>query len=70
MGYDLITVGRVTMDLQSQDIGVPFEEVTRFATSVGGSPTNIAIAAAPARSANHNLQVLQCAQRRRISSSS
>ncbi len=46
MGYDLITVGRVTMDLLAQDIGVPFEEVTGFDTSVGGSPTNIAIGAA------------------------
>lgn len=46
MGYDLITVGRVTMDLMARDIGVPFEEVTGFDTSVGGSPTNIAIGAA------------------------
>ena len=43
---DLVTVGRVTMDLLAQDIGVPFEEVSGFATSVGGSPTNIAIASA------------------------
>ncbi len=46
MAVDLITVGRVTMDLLAQDIGVPFEEVSGFATSVGGSPTNVAIAAA------------------------
>ena len=46
MAVDLITVGRVTMDLLAQDIGAPFEEVSGFATSVGGSPTNIAIAAA------------------------
>jgi 5-dehydro-2-deoxygluconokinase len=46
VSYDLITVGRVSMDLFSQDIGVPFEAVSGFATSVGGSPTNIAIAAA------------------------
>jgi 5-dehydro-2-deoxygluconokinase len=46
MAVDLITVGRVTMDLLAQDIGAPFEEVTGFATSVGGSPTNIAIGAA------------------------
>lgn len=31
------------MDLFSQTIGVPFEEIEGFDTSVGGSPTNIAI---------------------------
>lgn len=46
MGRDLVTVGRVTMDLLAQDIGAPFDEVTGFATSVGGSPTNVALAAA------------------------
>jgi len=43
--YDLITVGRVTMDLFSRDIGSPFEDVTGFDAAVGGSPTNIAIGA-------------------------
>lgn len=43
--YDLITVGRVTMDLFARDIGAPFEHVTGFDSSVGGSPTNIAIGA-------------------------
>lgn len=46
MSYDLITVGRVTMDLHAQDIGAPFEEVSGFDTMVGGSPTNIAIGSA------------------------
>jgi 5-dehydro-2-deoxygluconokinase len=41
--YDLITVGRVTMDLFARDIGAAFEDVTGFDASVGGSPTNIAI---------------------------
>ena len=36
--FDLITMGRVSMDLFAQDVGVPFEEVTGFDTSVGGSP--------------------------------
>lgn len=44
--HDLITVGRVTMDLHAQDIGAPFAEISGFDTSVGGSPTNVAIAAA------------------------
>lgn len=42
--YDLITVGRVNMDLFAQDIGALFEDVTGFDAMVGGSPTNIAIA--------------------------
>ena len=46
MGSDLITVGRVTMDLHAQNIGAPFEEVVGFDTMVGGSPTNVAIGSA------------------------
>ncbi len=40
---DLITVGRVSMDLFAQNVGAAFEDVTGFETSVGGSPVNIAI---------------------------
>ncbi|MDE0230979.1 MAG: PfkB family carbohydrate kinase [bacterium] len=43
---DLVTVGRVNLDLYSQQIGAPFEEVTGFEAMVGGSPTNIAIGTA------------------------
>ena len=43
---DLLTVGRVNLDLYSQQIGAPFEEVTGFEAMVGGSPTNIAIGTA------------------------
>lgn len=43
--YDLITVGRVSMDLFASDIGAAFHDVTAFETSVGGSPVNIAIGA-------------------------
>ncbi len=43
---DLITVGRVNLDLYSQQIGAPFREVTWFEAMVGGSPTNIAIGTA------------------------
>ena len=43
--YDLLTVGRVSMDLFAQNVGAPFEQVTGFDTSVGGSPVNIAIGA-------------------------
>lgn len=44
MTYDLITVGRVNMDLFAQDIGVAFEHVTGFDAAVGGSPSNVAMA--------------------------
>ncbi|MCY3573551.1 MAG: 5-dehydro-2-deoxygluconokinase [Chloroflexi bacterium] len=42
---DLITVGRVSLDLFSRDIGAPFPDIRSFETSVGGSPVNIAIGA-------------------------
>ena len=41
--HDVICMGRVGMDLFSQDLGVPFTEVSGFDASVGGSPSNIAI---------------------------
>ena len=44
MTYDLITVGRVNMDLFSRDIGAEFADITSFDAMVGGSPSNIAIA--------------------------
>ena len=43
--YDLIAVGRVSMDLFAGDIGAAFHDVTVFETGVGGSPVNIAIGA-------------------------
>jgi 5-dehydro-2-deoxygluconokinase len=45
MPYDLITIGRVSMDLFAEDIGAPFPEINSFATGVGGSPSNIAMGA-------------------------
>ncbi|MCG8352531.1 MAG: 5-dehydro-2-deoxygluconokinase [Chloroflexales bacterium] len=41
--FDLITMGRVGMDLFAQNVGAAFEDVTGFETAVGGSPVNIAI---------------------------
>lgn len=43
MKYDLITMGRSSIDLYSNDVGAKFEEITSFAAYVGGSPTNIAV---------------------------
>ena len=43
MSYDLITVGRVNMDLFAQDIGAEFADITGFDAAVGGSPSNVAM---------------------------
>ena len=44
--HDLITMGRVGVDLYPEQIGVPLAEVETFAKSLGGSATNVAVAAA------------------------
>jgi 5-dehydro-2-deoxygluconokinase len=43
---DLLTMGRVSVDLYPEQIGVTLAEVRSFAKSLGGSPTNVAVAAA------------------------
>jgi 5-dehydro-2-deoxygluconokinase len=43
--YDLLTIGRSSLDLYANDIGAPFVEIHLFAAFVGGSPTNIAVSA-------------------------
>jgi 5-dehydro-2-deoxygluconokinase len=43
---DVVTVGRSSVDLYGQQIGGRLEDMTTFAKSVGGCPTNIAIGAA------------------------
>lgn len=42
---DLITVGRASVDLYGQQIGGRLEDVSSFAKSLGGSPTNTATGA-------------------------
>jgi len=42
--YDLITLGRSSIDLYSQDTGAPFNEIKGFDAFVGGSPLNVAVA--------------------------
>jgi 5-dehydro-2-deoxygluconokinase len=46
MTFDLITMGRVGVDLYPEQIGVSLAEVRTFAKSLGGSATNVAVAAA------------------------
>src|SRR5438874_5052279 len=43
--YDSLHMGRSSLDLYSNDVGVPFVEITSFAAYVGGSPTNISVGA-------------------------
>jgi 5-dehydro-2-deoxygluconokinase len=43
--YDLLDMGRSSIDLYSNDVGAPFEEIRSFAAYVGGSPTNISVGA-------------------------
>ncbi|HVR89260.1 MAG TPA: 5-dehydro-2-deoxygluconokinase [Candidatus Limnocylindria bacterium] len=45
-GLELITIGRVGVDLYPEQIGVTLARVRSFAKSLGGSPTNVAVAAA------------------------
>src|ERR671932_2380166 len=43
---EIITMGRVSVDLYPEQIGVSLAEVKTFAKSLGGSATNVAVAAA------------------------
>lgn len=44
--YDLLTIGRSSIDLYSANVGSPFTEISAFNAFVGGCPTNIAVGAA------------------------
>jgi 5-dehydro-2-deoxygluconokinase len=44
--FDVITFGRSSIDLYSQDIGSPFNDIKGFDAFVGGSPLNIAVGCA------------------------
>ena len=45
-GYDLVALGRVSMDLFSLDLGAPFEHISAFDARTGGSPANVALGCA------------------------
>ncbi|MGW1996202.1 5-dehydro-2-deoxygluconokinase [Embleya sp. NPDC001921] len=45
-GIEVLTVGRVGVDLYPQQSGVPLDRVESFARSLGGTATNVAVAAA------------------------
>jgi 5-dehydro-2-deoxygluconokinase len=44
--FEVLTMGRVGVDVYPQQVGVPLEDVTSFGKYLGGSPTNVAVAAA------------------------
>jgi 5-dehydro-2-deoxygluconokinase len=43
--FELITMGRVGVDIYPEQVGVHLEDVTSFAKFLGGSSTNVAVAA-------------------------
>jgi 5-dehydro-2-deoxygluconokinase len=46
MSLDLISIGRVGVDLYPEQSGLPLADVETFRKSLGGSPVNVAVAAA------------------------
>lgn len=46
MTFDVLTIGRVSVDLYPAESGVPLAEVRSFHRFLGGGPTNVAVAAA------------------------
>ena len=43
---ELLTVGRISIDLYCDQLGADWHAATSFSKAVGGSPTNVAIQAA------------------------
>ncbi len=41
--YDLLAIGRSSIDLYSNDVGSPFPDIKSFGAFVGGCPTNISV---------------------------
>jgi 5-dehydro-2-deoxygluconokinase len=42
--YDILAMGRSSIDLYANEIGAPFTEIKSFSAYVGGSPTNVIVA--------------------------
>lgn len=43
---ELLTIGRVSVDLYAEQLGKPVREISSFRKSIGGTATNVAVAAA------------------------
>lgn len=41
--YDILSMGRSSIDLYANEVGAPFVEIKNFAAYVGGCPTNISV---------------------------
>lgn len=41
--FDILSMGRSSIDLYANDVGAPFHEIKSFAAYVGGCPTNISV---------------------------
>ena len=41
--YDILTIGRSSLDLYANDIGAAFPDIKSFGAFVGGCPTNISV---------------------------
>jgi 5-dehydro-2-deoxygluconokinase len=46
MSFEVLTMGRIGVDLYPTEVGVRLEDVATFSKTLGGSPTNVAVAAA------------------------
>jgi 5-dehydro-2-deoxygluconokinase len=46
VAFDVLTMGRIGVDVYPLQVGVSLREVTSFGKYLGGSPTNVAVAAA------------------------
>ncbi|MEK9536208.1 MAG: PfkB family carbohydrate kinase, partial [Aquiluna sp.] len=46
MSFEVVSVGRISVDLYAQEPHAGFDQQQSFRKSVGGSPTNVAVAAA------------------------
>ncbi|MSR99863.1 5-dehydro-2-deoxygluconokinase [Arthrobacter sp. BL-252-APC-1A] len=46
MAHDLLTMGRISVDIYPDDVGVGLADVKTFGKYLGGSPSNVAVAAA------------------------
>jgi 5-dehydro-2-deoxygluconokinase len=44
--FDVVTIGRIGVDVYPDQVGLPLDQVERFTRYVGGSATNVAVAAA------------------------
>src|SRR4026209_2659452 len=43
--FDILSMGRSSIDLYANEVGAPFPEIKSFAAYVGGSPPTIAVGA-------------------------